>query len=70
MRIQLFQEVKVAGVAKVSIDFFLNMLGNIELNVNTTNNYPALTSYFTNPSFKKIPFANPPDFIETLMMFP
>ena len=28
------------------------MLGYTELNVNTTKNYPALTSYFTDPSFK------------------
>ena len=38
----------------MSVDFFLhNMLRNIELNVNTTNNHLALTSYFANPSFKK-----------------
>ena len=29
------------------------MLGNIELNVDTTNYHAALTSYFANPSFKK-----------------
>ena len=43
----------VAGVANVSVDFFLDMLGNIELNVDTTNNHQALMLYFTNPSFKK-----------------
>ena len=53
--------------------FFLhNMLGNVELNVDTTNNHPAVTSYFANPSFKKIvllPFGNPSDFLEVLTMF-
>ena len=37
------------------------MLGNIELNVDTTNNYPALTSYFANSKnspLKNIPFGN------------
>ena len=29
------------------------MLGNFELNVDTTNNQLALTSYFANPSFNK-----------------
>ena len=44
---------KVAGAANVSVDFFLhNMLGYTELNINTTKNRPALTSYFANPSFK------------------
>ena len=33
--------------------FSYNMLGNIELNVDTTNNHPAHTSYFTNPSKKQ-----------------
>ena len=28
------------------------MLGYTELNADTTKNHPALTSYFTNPSFK------------------
>ena len=28
-------------------------LGNIELNIDTINNHPALMSYFANPSFKK-----------------
>ena len=62
---------KVAGVARMS-DFFLRcMLGNIELNVDTTNNHPALMSCFANPSFKKNnPFGNPPDFLELLTMFP
>ena len=55
---------KVAGAANVSIDnfiFFLNMLGNIELNIHT-NNLAALMLYFI--------MRNPPDFLETLMMFP
>ena len=43
----------VAGVANVFYFFPHNMLGNIELNVDTTNNHPALTSYFPNTSFKK-----------------
>ena len=48
----------------MSVDFFHflphNMSGNIELNVDTTNNHPALTSYFANPFFKKnSPFRNP-----------
>ena len=30
-----------------------NMLGNIELNVNTTNNRVTLVSYFTSQSFEK-----------------
>ena len=36
----------------MSVDFFFphNMLGNIELNVDTTNNHPAQTTYFTNTS--------------------
>ena len=29
------------------------MLGNIELNVDTTNYHAALMSYFANPSFKQ-----------------
>ena len=29
------------------------MLGNIELNVDTTNYHATLTSYFANPSLKK-----------------
>ena len=39
----------------MSVGFFFlhNMLGNIELNDDTTNYHAALTSYFTNPSFKK-----------------
>ena len=46
--------VKVAGATNMSVDFFPdNMLGNVELNVDTTNNHPALTSYFANPSIKK-----------------
>ena len=45
---------KVVGAATVSDDFFLhNRLRNIELNVDTTNNHLALTSYFANPSLKK-----------------
>ena len=37
----------------MSVDFFLhNMLGYTELNVDTTKNHLALTSYFYNPSFK------------------
>ena len=49
--------VMVAVAANVSVDCFhflpQNMLGNIEQNVNTTNNHPTLMSYFANPSFKK-----------------
>ena len=40
----------------MSVGFFFllhNMLGNIEMNDDTTNYHAALTSYFTNPSFKK-----------------
>ena len=48
--------IKVAGAASVSVylfHFFLhNMLGYTKLNVDTTKNHPALTSYFTNPSIK------------------
>ena len=36
----------------MSVDFFLNMLGNIEMNVDTTNNHPELMSYVANSSFK------------------
>ena len=64
---------KVAGEANVSDDIFFpphNMLGNIELNVDTTNNHLALTSYFVNPSLKNSPFGNFCDFLEMLMMFP
>ena len=65
--------VKVAGVANVSVDlknyFFHNMLGNIELNVDTTNNRPALTLYFANPSVKKPVLLEIPDF-EMLMVLP
>ena len=46
----------LAGAAEVSVGFLFfphNMVGNIELKVNTTNNHPTLTSYFVNPSFKK-----------------
>ena len=48
----------------MSVDFFIsslhNMLGNIELNIDTKTNHPAPTSYFTNPSFKKpVLFGNP-----------
>ena len=46
----------MVGAASVSVDFFIfflhNMLGYTELNVGTTKNHPALTSYFANPSFK------------------
>ena len=62
--------IKVAGEANVSVGFFShNMLGNIELNIDITNNHPALTSYFANPSFKKV-LLEIPDFLETLSMFP
>ena len=59
----------------MSVDVFIfflhNIPGNIELNVDTTNNHPALTSYFANPSFEKhSAFETPPDFLETLTMFP
>ena len=44
---------KVAGAASLSVDFVLHsMLGYTELNVDTTKNHPALTSYFTNTTFK------------------
>ena len=44
---------KMAGAARLSVDFFLhNMLGYTELNIDTTKNHLALTSYFANPSFK------------------
>ena len=38
----------------MSVDFFIfnNMLEYTELNVDITKNYPALMSYFANPSFK------------------
>ena len=66
--------IKVVVAANVSVDVicFLNMLGNIGLNVSTTNNHPALTSYFVNPSFKQTNglFGNPPDFLEKLAIFP
>ena len=42
----------MAGAASVSVAFFYNMLGYTELNVNTTINHLALTSYLANPSFK------------------
>ena len=59
----------VPGAANVSVNFFsLNMLGDIELNVDTTNNHPVLTSYFAKPSFKKNSRVGP-DFLETLTMF-
>ena len=44
-------------MASVSVDFFLllhNILGYTELNVDTTKNHPALTSYFAYPSFKNV----------------
>ena len=59
-----YKSVKVAGAANASF-FPDNMLGNTELNVDTTNNHPALMSYFTNPFLLEIP-----DFLETLTMFP
>ena len=48
--------------------FFLCMLGNIELNVNTINNH--LASYFVNQSFNKTVLLEIPDLLETLTMFP
>ena len=62
---------KIAGVASMSDEFFLHdMLGNVELNVGTTNNHLAVTSYFANPSFKKTVLLEFPYFLETLPMFP
>ena len=59
------------GQLACQLIFFLhNMLRNIELNVDTTNNHPALTSYFANPSFKKIVLLEITDFLEMLTMFP
>ena len=60
----------VAGAANVSVDFFLKMLGNVELNVDNTDNHPALTSYFANSSFKNQSFWKSRDFFVTLTMFP
>ena len=55
----------------MSIDFFsYNMLGNIEINIDTTNTHPALISYVVNSSFKKTVLWEIPDFLEMLMMFP
>ena len=47
-----------------------NMLGNIELNVDTTDNHMALASYFANLSFKKTVLLEIPDFLVPLTMFP
>ena len=55
--------IKVAGAVNVSVDFFIfpyNMLGDIELNMDTTNNHLVLTPYFVNPSFKKQSFWKSP----------
>ena len=64
--------IKVAGAANMSVDFFFpyNMLGNIEMLVDTINNHLALTSYFANPSLKKRPFGNSHDILEMLTMRP
>ena len=52
--------VKVAG-ANMSVAFFPDdMTGNTEMKVDTTNNHPALTSYFANPSLKKQSFWKSP----------
>ena len=54
-------DLKVARAANVSVYFFThNMLGNIKLNVDTTNNHTALMLYFTNPSLKKQSFWKSP----------
>ena len=48
----------------MSVDFpffFHNMLGNIEMKVDTTNNHAALTLYFANPSFKNQSLWKSPD---------
>ena len=39
----------MAGETSVSVDCFIVL---DKLDIDTTNNHPALTSYFANPSFK------------------
>ena len=55
-RFSLIKFFRVAGAANVSADlfFFLSMLGNIELYVDTTNNHLALMSYFASPLLKTV----------------
>ena len=54
----------VVGAANVSIVFFsCNMLENIKLNIDITNNHAALTSNFPSPCFKKTVLLEISDFL-------